>query len=300
MASMRWFVLVIVSFATAAGADACTGLLRRLFGPPPRAMCQPAPMPMPPAAKTEVKPAPIVSTLEGRITFPNAPRPKFHSPLQLARKDRLLGDLLIDAKEKGILDQGAIVIPKNAGIANVVVFLRRPQGKAWPIADIDKVREHPLVIDAPLAVFEPHVSALYPEWNDGKNRGKTGQQAIIRNTSPLAQNYRGFGNPKFNDGFNVSLRPQTQAEVSLRVQPLPIVIHDDLHNWKSAFVFVFDHPYFASTDRDGAFIIPRVPVGMDVQVMAWHETQGWLLGSDGETMTLKKGKNALDFEMSAK
>jgi hypothetical protein len=68
----------------------------------------------------------------------------------------------------------------------------------------------------------------------------------------------------------------------------------------SANVWCFDHPYFAITKTDGSFRIPRVPAGMEVQVMAWHESQGWLFTKEGKTMTLKKGKNVLDFEMSAK
>jgi hypothetical protein len=43
-----------------------------------------------------------------------------------------------------------------------------------------------------------------------------------------------------------------------------------------------------------------VPAGMEVQVMAWHESQGWLFTKEGKTITLKSGKNTLDFEMSAK
>jgi hypothetical protein len=39
---------------------------------------------------------------------------------------------------------------------------------------------------------------------------------------------------------------------------------------------------------------------MEVQVMAWHEGQGWLFTREGRTMKLNKGKNKLDFEMTAK
>ena len=72
------------------------------------------------------------------------------------------------------------------------------------------------------------------------------------------------------------------------------------HVWMQAYVWVFDHPYYAITKADGTFAIPRVPADTEVQVMAWHESQGWLFTKDGRTMKLTKGKNTLDFEMSAK
>jgi len=293
MSPLRWIMFAFVIIGIAAPADACPGLLCRLFGLPPRVACAPAPT-VPPVAKAEVKTPESVATLRGRVTFPNAPLPKYYSPLQLARNDRLLGDMLIAAKEKDLLDQGPIVNPRNFGLKNAVVFLRRPDGIIWPIDDADKIRKDPLVIDAPLAAFDPHVAALYAEWFDGKNRGKTGQRCLMRNTSPYLQNYRAFGNPKFNDGFNINLPPQTEQEVAVQPQLLPILLVDDFYFWKKAYVFVFDHPYFAITNADGEFSIPRVPAGMQLKVMAWHEEVGWLLGKEGRSVTFHAGKNVLD------
>ena len=45
----------------------------------------------------------------------------------------------------------------------------------------------------------------------------------------------------------------------------------DIHSHMSAWVLVFNHPFFAVTDDDGRYAIPRVPAGK-YSVAVWHET----------------------------
>lgn len=49
----------------------------------------------------------------------------------------------------------------------------------------------------------------------------------------------------------------------------------DLHPWTRAWLFVFDHPYYAVTDRGGAFVLDSIPLGR-YRLMAWHERFGTL------------------------
>jgi len=46
----------------------------------------------------------------------------------------------------------------------------------------------------------------------------------------------------------------------------------DIHSHMSAFILVFGHPYFATTDADGRYRIDNVPPGA-YNVVAWHEGQ---------------------------
>ena len=64
-----------------------------------------------------------------------------------------------------------------------------------------------------------------------------------------------------------------------------------------AHVWVFDHPYAAVTNDDGVFVMPRVPAGTDVRVMAWHEGVGRIFGKEGKAANFKAGANALDFSV---
>lgn len=45
----------------------------------------------------------------------------------------------------------------------------------------------------------------------------------------------------------------------------------DIHSHMSAWILVFNHPFFAVTDEDGRYAIPNVPAGT-YSLAVWHET----------------------------
>ena len=47
----------------------------------------------------------------------------------------------------------------------------------------------------------------------------------------------------------------------------------DTHAWMLGWVHVFDHPYVAVTNDQGAFSVPDLPAGNYV-LKAWHEGGG--------------------------
>lgn len=49
----------------------------------------------------------------------------------------------------------------------------------------------------------------------------------------------------------------------------------DVHSWMHSKIMVFDHPYFAVTDKLGVFEITEVPVGTHT-ITVWHEVFGEL------------------------
>ncbi len=65
-----------------------------------------------------------------------------------------------------------------------------------------------------------------------------------------------------------------QADRPLR-RPGLIDVECDAHGWMHAKIMVFDHPYFAVTDKLGVFEITEVPVGTHT-VTVWHEVFGEL------------------------
>jgi hypothetical protein len=60
-----------------------------------------------------------------------------------------------------------------------------------------------------------------------------------------------------------------------------------LHPWAKAWILVFDHPYFASTEKSGSFAIDDVPPGT-YRLKAWHP----LLGVAEQSITVSSGQPA--------
>ena len=61
--------------------------------------------------------------------------------------------------------------------------------------------------------------------------------------------------------------------VALRKPGLIRLQCDAGHSWMNAWIYVFDHPYYAVTDASGAFVIKDVPAG-DHLLELWHEPPG--------------------------
>jgi hypothetical protein len=61
----------------------------------------------------------------------------------------------------------------------------------------------------------------------------------------------------------------------------------DLHPFAKAHILVFDHPYFAMSEKSGAFSIEDIPPGT-YHVKAWHPR----LGVAEQTVTIAAGQPA--------
>jgi hypothetical protein len=74
-------------------------------------------------------------------------------------------------------------------------------------------------------------------------------------------------------------------------EPGLVVVRDADHAWPTAYLAVFDHPYYAVTAPNGTFRIDGVPPGKD-RVKIWHERaktaeQSVDVGSGGATLNLE-------------
>ena len=69
-------------------------------------------------------------------------------------------------------------------------------------------------------------------------------------------------------------------------KPGAIEVRCDFHPWTRAFIAVFDHPYFAVSERDGSFGLDSIPPGR-YRLIAWHPT----LGELERTVEVASGRN---------
>ena len=77
----------------------------------------------------------------------------------------------------------------------------------------------------------------------------------------------------FQDGRRVWTQAlEIGGSTSFRLSPRHSIEHltCDLHPWETGWIAAMEHPYFAITDCQGRYKIPRVPTGTYL-LHAWHE-----------------------------
>jgi hypothetical protein len=74
---------------------------------------------------------------------------------------------------------------------------------------------------------------------------------------------------------------------SLLKKPAQLEVTCELHPWSKAWILVFDHPYFAVSQKNGSFTIRDIPAGT-YRVKAWHPR----LGIAEQTVTVSAGQPA--------
>jgi hypothetical protein len=180
------------------------------------------------------------------------------------------------SKDGKLLTETWVVNERNKGIRWTFVWLAPEDAKAkMPIhPNLQKVPDKPAVMDQPCCAFEPHALGL-----------RQGQELLVKNSAKFSHNTRYTGHPAKNPGRSVLIPSEQELSIKeLVADRIPVSVKCDLHPWMSAWVRVFDHPYFAVTDADGKFEIKDVPAGK-YRLMVWHET-GFLGGADGRKGTL--------------
>ncbi|MFO0879128.1 MAG: carboxypeptidase regulatory-like domain-containing protein [Gemmataceae bacterium] len=63
------------------------------------------------------------------------------------------------------------------------------------------------------------------------------------------------------NAFNLFVPPSKPIDHRFVAQKHPVQIGCSLHAWMRAWIYVFDHPWFAVTAEDGSFRIDHVPAG---------------------------------------
>jgi plastocyanin len=178
----------------------------------------------------------------------------------------------------GPISPPQVVMGADGSLANVVIYIRDFPGEyivaAPPAAATLSQRG---------CMYEPHVVAV-----------RAGQPLEIKNDDQATHNVLGMAqqNPKFNRSEMPGAAP---IEEVFAIPELAIPLRCNVHPWMKSYVFVFSHPYFAVTSKDGQFELKNVPPGT-YTVEAWQEKYG----TQEQKVTLGPNESkAMDFKFSA-
>ena len=135
------------------------------------------------------------------------------------------------------------VVDASGDLADVVVVLK---GISAPSTGASAA---PVVMDQKGCLYYPQILAV-----------QTGQKIIVKNSDNCVHNVHTV--PKDNAPQNMVQMPGGADLTFTFDKPEPFLkFQCDVHPWMFAWVSVYDHPYFAVTDKDGKFTIKDVPPG---------------------------------------
>jgi plastocyanin len=208
------------------------------------------------------------STVTGTITFTG--KPPALKPLAMD------ADPACAKKHSKPVPAEMLVLGNGNTMGNVIVWVSKglPAGKKFPVP------QTPVTLDQRGCVYVPHAMGIM-----------VGQAYRILNSDGILHNVHTL--PKINKSFNRAM-PATNKEATTTFEkPEPIFqIKCDVHPWMSAYIGVFEHPFFAATGTDGKFTISGLDAGTYV-ISAWHERLGTqtasvtVSGSDTKTQDFK-------------
>ncbi len=172
------------------------------------------------------------------------------------------------------------VVGADHGLGDVVVYLKDISGKSAGAS------AKPLMVDQKGCVYEPYVATV-----------QTGQTITVSNSDPVLHNVHPTPRPGTrNKEANKAQLPKSptldfvfpDAEMFLRFKC-------DVHPWMFAYMSVFDHPYHATTDKDGNFKILGVPAGEYTLVVDHRKA-----GTAEKVIEVTTGGAKADFALDAK
>jgi plastocyanin len=169
--------------------------------------------------------------------------------------------------------EGTVKAPGMRSNADAVVYIDTIPGKTFePPAE-------PALMDQVDLAFEPHVLAV-----------QVGTTVQFKNSDAMLHNV--FSPDKCAERFNLGSWPQGQTRDYTFKQPCAATVLCNVHPEMEAFVVAVPTPYFAVTDKAGAYTIDNVPDG-SYTVKVWHPK----LKEKTAEVTVK-GDTELDVELN--
>ena len=185
-------------------------------------------------------------SISGKVTLEGTPKKEI--TIKMAADPRCA------ALHKAPVTTRHYVVGEGNGLANVIVYLKTGvEAKDYAVPS-----EKPL-LDQEGCEYKPYVMGV---------RAK--QTFAVKNSDPTLHNVHATPKVSGNKEFNFAQPTKGMVtDTSFAVEEIPVRFKCDVHPWMFAYVGVFDHPYYAVTDKNGNFTIKDVPAGT-YAVEAYH------------------------------
>jgi plastocyanin len=149
-----------------------------------------------------------------------------------------------------------VVTGDKGQLADVVVYVK----ENLPDYSFETPKT-PVLLDQKGCMYDPHVIAAM-----------AGQTIDVRNNDQTTHNIHPM--PKDNREWNKSQPPgAAPIEDSFARAELAIPVKCNVHPWMKSYIFIFKHPYYAVTTKDGKFDLKNLPPGT-YTIEAWQEKYG--------------------------
>jgi hypothetical protein len=190
--------------------------------------------------------------LTGKFVFDGqAPAP---AKVNVNKDEEVFGKL-------GLTDD-LLVVAKEGGIANVVVYCRTMNVQVNP--ELANSVPPKVVYDNKGGRFVPRVLTV---WLDK-------QTLVLHNSDPVGHNSN--VQPLGDAAINPLLPANSSVDHKFnRQQNIPVPVGCNIHPWMRGYVLPRGNPYATVSKEDGTFKIEKLPVG-NLEFVAWQEKSGYL------------------------
>lgn len=168
---------------------------------------------------------------------------------------------------------------KSKGVRDVMFYLQSPAAKA------EEPPREPAVVDQIEHQFVPHMIAI-----------RAGQSVRFTNSDSANHNVRAVS---IEDRNTFNVYTGVGGEYVHVFYPTrkshPVRLDCDIHPWMTAWIFVFEHPYFSISNEKGQFRISNLTAG-NYQLVVRQPDVGYLRRID---VTIEDGaESKLDLEIT--
>ena len=179
-----------------------------------------------------------------------------------------------------------VVTGEKGELANVIVAIKHDD----PSSLGGETPTEPAVLDQKGCQYVPHVVAMM-----------AGQEMVVKNSDTFLHNVHALSttNPPFNFGQPTKDEEGKKLGADAPKAEEYFRVKCDVHPWMSAYVGVFEHPYFAVTKEDGTYEIDTKGLADGEYTLTfWHEKLASETPAEAK-VTVKDGKAEANHQFKA-